>query len=292
MPTTSPTILIAGCGYLGLELATRCRARGWRAIGLTRTEDSAAAAARTSGVEILAADLGDRDSLLAVRDRVPAISLLVHAASSSRGGPEAYQRVFIDGLANLHDVFRPERLVFTSSTSVYGQSDGSQVTEASPAEPASATSRLLREAEAIALAAGGLVARLAGIYGPGRCVVLRKFLDGSAVIEDGGNRVLNHIHRDDAADAILAMLVSRDAHGVYNVADDTPLTQLAVYQAFADHFTLPLPPAGPRPADRKRGWTSKQVANTRLRALGWSPRFPSLPDALLRDTRLVASIHP
>ena len=292
MPLVPPTILIAGCGFLGRDIAVRSRAMGWRAIGLVRSEESAAETSREIGVEMIAADLGDRDSLVAARARLPAISLVVHAASSSRGGPEAYQRVFIEGLANLREIFAPQRLVFTSSTSVYGQSDGSRVTESSLAAPTSATSRQLLEAETVALAGGGLVARLAGLYGPGRCVVLRKFLDGSAVIEDGGTRVLNHIHRDDAADAILAMLSDPASHGIFNVADNTPLLQLAVYQAFARQFNLPLPPTGPRPENRKRGWTSKQVDNSRLRSLGWAPHYPSLPAALTLDPRLVPSVLP
>jgi nucleoside-diphosphate-sugar epimerase len=289
MPTTSPVILIAGCGYLGREIASRCLSRGWRVAGLTRTDESASIPER-AGVEMFTADIGDRDALLTVRGKLPTVAMVVHAASSSRGGPDAYQRVFIEGLANLHAVFAPRRLLFTSSTSVYGQTDGARVDESAPTTPLSATSRILLDAEKLVLANGGIVARLAGIYGPGRCVVLRKFLDGSAVIEDGGSRILNHIHRDDAATAMLTLLEAQTAHGIYNVADDCPLDQLSVYKDFARQFDLPLPPAGPRPLGRKRGWTSKQVDNSRLRAMGWSPRFPSLTDALRDDPRLIPSI--
>ena len=136
----------------------------------------------------------------------------------------------------------------------------------------------LLEAESITLDAGGIVARLSGIYGPGRSVILKKFLSGEAVIEEDGRRFLNQIHRDDAARAIFHLATTR-ATGVFNVSDSTPLSQLACYQALSEIFSRPLPPGGPRDLNRKRGWTHKQVSNAKLRATGWQPEFPSFLDA-------------
>ena len=95
---------------------------------------------------------------------------LVDCVSSGRGGgPEAYRRVYLEGARNLRAAFRPARFVYTGSTSVYAQVDGSAVDEFSPAAPDRETGRILRETEEVVLAApGGTVARLAGIYGPGR----------------------------------------------------------------------------------------------------------------------------
>ena len=164
--------------------------------------------------------------------------------------------------------------MFTSSTSVYAQTDGSIVTEESPAVPDRETGRLLLEAERVTLDAGGVVARLSGIYGPGRSVILKKFLSGEAVIEEDGRRFLNQIHRDDAARAVFHLATSR-ATGVFNVSDSTPLTQLGCYEKLSAMFSRPLPPCGPRDLNRKRGWTHKQVSNAKLRATGWQPEFPS-----------------
>ena len=71
------------------------------------------------------------------------------------------------------DELRPGRFVFCSSTSVYGQTDGACVTEESPATPGRETGCILRETEDLVLQRTGTVARLAGIYGPGRSVLLR-----------------------------------------------------------------------------------------------------------------------
>ena len=123
----------------------------------------------------------------------------------------AYRAVYLDGARNLFEVLTPRRLVFTSSTSVYAQTDGGWVDEESAALPEVETGRLLRETEEFVLHTGGIVARIAGIYGPGRSVLLRKFFAGEAVIEDGGARYLNQVHRDDVATALLALATAASA---------------------------------------------------------------------------------
>jgi nucleoside-diphosphate-sugar epimerase len=272
----SGQIVIAGCGFLGEAAAGFFLEAGWRVLGLCATEESAAR-------------LADRPFPVAVVDiskpiRVPAgwesPDVVVHCASSGRGGADAYRAVYRDGLEHLRDAFSPGRLIFTGSTSVYSQVDGGWVTEDSPAEPDRETGRVLLEAEKVALEAGGVVARLAGIYGPGRSVLLKKFLEGSAVLEAGGNRWINQIHRDDGARALLQLARDEPAAGIYNVCDDTPTTQREIYGWIADHLNRPLPPEGPADLNRKRGWTSKRISNAQLRSLGWSPRYPGYRDAL------------
>lgn len=257
-------LLLIGNGYLGKAVSRVFRDGGWEVVPVSLS----------GGEGSIACDVGDRESVKSL----PTADFIVHCAASGRGGAEAYQRVYVDGCRNLTEAFPGVPLLFTSSTSVYSQTDGSAVTEDSPAIPERETGRLLLEAETITLAAGGIVARLAGIYGPERSVILKKFLTGEAVIEEDGRRFLNQIHRDDAARAIYHLATTR-ATGVFNVSDSTPLSQLACYQALSAMFSRPLPPTGPRDLNRKRGWTHKQVSNAKLRATGWKPEFPSFLDA-------------
>lgn len=257
-------VLLIGYGYLGREIGRVFREDGWDVIPVS-----------LSGAEhSLGCDVGSAAGVA----RLPAADFIVHCAASGRGGAEAYRHVYVEGCRNLAKSFPGVPLLFTSSTSVYAQTDGSVVNEDSPAEPDRETGRLLLEAENITLAAGGVVARLSGIYGPGRSVILRKFLSGEAVIEEDGRRFLNQIHRDDAARAVLH-LARTGAAGIFNVSDSTPLSQLACYQELGRIFRRPLPPAGPRDVNRKRGWTHKRVANAKLLASGWQPVFPSFPEA-------------
>lgn len=269
-------IVIAGCGFLGEAAAGFFLEAGWRVLGLCATEDSAARLAQRP-FPVAVADISKRLSVPAGWERP---DVVVHCASSGRGGADAYRAVYRDGLEHLREAFAPKRLIFTGSTSVYSQVDGGWVDEESPAEPDRETGQVLLEAEKIALEAGGIVARLAGIYGPGRSVLLKKFLEGSAVLEAGGNRWINQIHRDDGARALLQLARDEAAAGIYNVCDDTPTTQREIYGWIAAFLNRPLPPEGPADMNRKRGWTSKRIRNARLRALGWRPSYPSYRDAL------------
>lgn len=254
-------LLLIGYGYLGREIARVFRADGWEV----------AAASHSGGADSLACDVGDPHSVAAL----PAADFIIHCAASGRGGEDAYRHVYRDGCANLTRTFPGTPLLFTSSTSVYAQNDGSVVTEESPAIPERETGRLLLEAERITLESGGIVARLAGIYGPGRSVILKKFLTGEAVVEEDGRRFLNQIHRDDAARAIHHLSTRHPGGGIFNIGDSQPLSQLECYQALAHLFGKPLPPTVPRDLNRKRGWTHKQVSNGKIRATGWEPRYPS-----------------
>ena len=258
-------LLLIGQGYLGQAITRVFRENGWEVI----------ATSLSGGNETLACDIGNPDDVA----KLPVADFIVHCAASGRGGADAYQHVYVDGCHNLVEQFPGVPLLFTSSTSVYSQTDGSIVTEESPAIPERETGNLLLAAENITLAANGIVARLAGIYGPERSVILKKFLSGEAVIEEDGQRFLNQIHRDDAARTILHLATSGIRGEVFNVSDSTPLTQRKCYESLCRIFPRPLPPSGPRDLNRKRGWTHKQVSNAKLRATGWQPEFPSYLNA-------------
>jgi nucleoside-diphosphate-sugar epimerase len=288
-------ILIAGCGYLGQELARQAQAAGHRVLGLTRSANSAQALSN-GGIPARAADLSaPLDDLAA---EFPDITAVVHCAAGGKGsGPDTYRAVYLEGMRNLRRAFPSARPVFTSSTSVYAQIDGSTVTEESPAHPERETGKLLRQSENETFAAGGTVLRLAGIYGPGRSVLLRQFLLGESTIDvrteapttpDG--RWVNQIHRTDAASALLMAASGALAPGIYNCADSAPMLQRTIYLELARRFTRPLPPEAAPDANRKRGWTHKRVDNSKLRAAGWQARFPSWFDALDHDPALVPSI--
>jgi nucleoside-diphosphate-sugar epimerase len=283
-----PRVLIAGCGFVGLATARALHGAGWEVLGCTHSADSARALAGES-FAVRAADLTEPAALETLSEW-RGCDAIVHCASSGRGGADAYRAVYLGGARNLLSVLAPRHLLFTCSTSVYAQNDGAWVTEESPAEPDRETGRILRETEELVLAHGGCVARLAGIYGPGRSVLLKKFFSGEAVIEGDGQRWINQAHRDDIATA-LALLVARRARGIFNVSDDTPLTQRDLYEWLAAHFSRPLPPTGPIDTNRKRGVTSKRVSNARLRTLGWTPRYPSFRDAVAGDPALLSALR-
>jgi nucleoside-diphosphate-sugar epimerase len=274
-------VFIAGCGYVGQATARWLHARGWEVLGGTHSPESAAALA-AEPYRVLACDITDPAAIAAL----PRVEAVVHCASSGRGGVDEYRAIYLEGARVLREVLAPRQFLFTSSTSVYAQVEAEVVTEESAATPGRETGRILREAEEFVLANGGTVARLAGIYGPGRSVLLRKFFSGEAVIEGDGGRLINQVHRDDIASA-LGLLLETGARGIFNVCDDHPMTQRSVYEWLAQRFDKPLPPSGPIDPNRKRGWTNKHVSNAKLRALGWRPRYPSFREAVEKEAALL-----
>lgn len=287
-------LLVIGCGFVGERAADLLHEAGHRVTGVTHSSASAERLAAAKPWRVLACDIADAGQVARLAEATGPVDAYLHCASSGRGGAEAYQAVYVDGLRHLLAAFPGARAVFTSSTSVYPQTDGSVVTEASPAEPAKDTGRLLRAAEDLAVAAGGIAARVAGIYGPGRSFVLKNLLEGKAGIEttpdvpDG--RCLNQIHRDDAATALAHLAVRPGLAGIYNVVDDSPLPQRECLERLAFLFSLPPPPERAPDPGRKRGWTHKRVSNARLRATGWQPRHPDYFRALQDDPDLASSI--
>ncbi len=212
---------------------------------------------------------------------------VINCAATGGGTPADYEALYRRGAENLVAWLAGSpvrRFVYTSSTSVYGQNDGSLVTESSPVEPGSDSGRILAETEQIYVAAAkekklpAMVLRLAGIYGPGRGHWFKQFLRGTALIEGDGSRNLNMIHRDDVAGAIIAALERGRPGEIYNVVDDEPVSQLAFFEWLAAKLNRPLPPAGavPGPDARRRGVTNKRISNQKLKAeLGYRCKYPT-----------------
>lgn len=269
-----PSLLIAGAGYLGQEIE-RLAEPNYQVHTLTKS----------GGNGSMACNLSDDAEVASIAGLIPAPDYVIHCASSGRGGPDAYRGVFLKGCRSLLDHFPKSRLLFTSSTSVYHQTDGSEVDESSATQPERETSQLLLEAEKIVIAGRGTVARLAGLYGPDRSVVWRKFRADEATIEEDGRRILNQINVHDAARACL-FLLEKKASGIFNVSDSVPLTQLETYQGLSKILDKPLPITGEKNTSRKRAWTHKKVLNSKLTNLGWQPNYASFLDAAKEFPRI------
>lgn len=272
----SRSVLIAGCGFVGLPLARNFVSSGWETYALTATESSAANL-RAEQFGAFAVDITEKASFrrLAVRT----VDVVIHCASSGRGAAGNYAAVFFAGTQNLVSNLEYGHFIFCSSTSVYAQVDGSWVDELSMAAPERETGQILRKTEDLVLNSSGTVARLAGLYGPGRCAPLQKLLDGRATIEGDGTRVMNMLHQVDASGA-LRFLAETESNGLFNVVDNEPVAEIEWHRYVCRRLNKPLPPVGLRDLNRKRGWTSKRVSNQKLRSLGWNPIYPTFKEGL------------
>jgi nucleoside-diphosphate-sugar epimerase len=270
-------ILIAGCGYVGTATADLFHTAGWLVEGWTHSPVSAAQLLNKP-YPVTAVDMTDRHQ---VNARPQNFDLVIHCASTRGGDAEAYRRLYFDGVQNLLDRFVGATLLFTSSTSVYGQQEGEHVNEQSPTEPQHEKGKILLETEKMVLGRGGIVARLAGIHGPARSAILTSFLRGTAVIDPTSERFMNHVHRDDIATALklLGETPLRQT-SVYNVVDNEPILRSECYRWLADKLGRSPPRRGDALGSGKRGRSNKQVSNTRLRECGWKPRFPTFGSAM------------
>jgi nucleoside-diphosphate-sugar epimerase len=263
-------VLIVGCGYVGLPLGMELVRLGHEVFGLRR---SAPEESKITGIIPLQADVTNAASLAKLpRD----FDWVVNCAASGGGSVEDYQSLYLEGNRNLISWLAatpPKRLVYTSSTSVYGQNDGSIVTEESPAQPDAATAKILVQAEELLLDAArtgfpAVVLRVAGIYGPGRGHAFKQFLNGEARIEGAGSRHFNMIHRDDLISVIIAALERGRPGEIYNAIDDEPVTQWKFFEWLAAELKRPPPPkvAADEEVWRKRGVTNKRASNAKLHA--------------------------
>jgi len=277
---------ILGCGYVGLELCRQLVDEDHEVVGVRRSEAGLARVDEAGG-EPLEADVTDRDALAAVPD----VDAVVFAASSGGRSAEAARQIYVRGLQTVVDHFAarpspPQRFVYTSSTGVYGDHGGDWVDESTPVEPTTEKTRVLADAETVALAhAGdrgidGTVARLAGLYGPNR-YRLERYFEGP--VTEGYRNV---IHRDDAAGAIRHVLCTDRARAeAVLVVDDEPVDKWAFADWLADQCGVERPEkqtVEERLADadlsgpaRRRLQTSKRCANAKLRSLGYEFEYPS-----------------
>ncbi len=273
-----PKTLIAGCGYVGEATADLFHSAGWKVEGWVHSKESAA---RLSGkpYSIRVLDVSQRGE---VGKYAGSFDAVIHCASSRGGDAEAYRQIYLNGARHLLENFRKAKILFTSSTSVYAQRDGSWVTEESETKPLRETSRILLEVENLILEKRGIVVRLAGIYGPQRSALLSKFLNGTATIDPQSDRFVNQVHRDDIALALF-LLLNREAQEslqIYNVVDDQPILQSECYRWLAQRLNRPLPPIRKSEQPRKRGDTNKRVNNAKLHQLGWTSDYPTFGDAM------------
>ncbi|RAI70398.1 SDR family NAD(P)-dependent oxidoreductase [Pseudomonas fluorescens] len=271
---SAPTVLIAGCGDVGSRLATQLLAAGWEVHGLRRDVSRL-----PEGVIGVAGDLFNKDC--PATWPVGAVDYLVYCAAATDHDEAGYRAAYVQGLEHvlewLNDYGQvPNRLLFVSSSSVYGQQDGEWVDEASPAVAVGYSGRVMLEAEQLALKSGmpASIVRLTGIYGPGREWLLTQVRRGYRVAVEPP-LYANRIHADDAA-GLMACLLEADRRGValddvYIGVDDEPAALADVVNWLRGY--LGVTEWDDDSSVRRTG--SKRCTNVRAKALGWMPKYPS-----------------
>jgi len=275
-------VLVAGCGWLGTALARTLVARGDRVTGIRRDAARAAALA-AHGIEPLALDL----SAPGAEAALPAADAMVACQSAATESPGAYRAAYLGATAALLSAARrggARAFVYTGSTGVFGQRDGSDVDEATPPAPASETAEVLVQAERLVLGAPARLGvparlvRLSGLYGPGRAGTLARVRSGALALGPGDDAFMNFCHLDDAVAFVLAALERGRPGATYHGSDAAPPRRREVITWVAERLGLePARREGAGPPGPNRRIRSEATR----RELGVALRWPSFREGFL-----------
>jgi nucleoside-diphosphate-sugar epimerase len=278
MPETK---LIIGCGYLGRRVARQWVARGASVYALTRSETNAREL-ESLGIHPVLGDVMDSASLRAL----PRAESILYSVGLDRRAEHSQRAVYVGGLENVLRVVASAapKIVYVSSTSVYGQSEGEWVDEASECRPRTPNGQVCLEAEQRlrAQVPSAILLRLAGLYGPWRLVARIDQLKSAAPLAGNPDAWLNLIHIDDAAAAVVACEEHGRPGSIYLGCDDRPMARKEYYAQLAALIGAPQPrfDAGDLTAAERRE-LNKRCSNRRLREeLRMELRVPTIAEGL------------
>jgi nucleoside-diphosphate-sugar epimerase len=223
---------------------------------------------RSLGIEPIVGDVTDPASL-----KLPAVGTVLYAIGLDRSAGKSMREVYLGGLTNVLDALSaPRRFIYVSSTSVYGQSSGEWVDEDSATEPADENGRIVLECERLlhSRLPSAIILRFAGIYGPGRMIKRVAIEKGEPLAVDA-DKVINLIHVEDGARAVIAAVERGRPGSAYNVADGQAVTRREFYTEMAQIVGAPPPQFQSFAGER----TNRCIINRRMLAeLGVELRYP------------------
>jgi nucleoside-diphosphate-sugar epimerase len=282
------SVFIVGCGDMGKRVAREYLAEGIPVSALLRSPEKGAAL-EAMGIRTIFADLDDPATLIGLPT---AGATLLYFAPPPGGG---HQDPRVQNLCRaMTPGDEPARVVYMSTSGVYGDCGDGTVTEESPAIPLTPRGKRRLHAESQFREWGArqnvpvIILRVTGIYGPGRLPV-SQLTTGQPVLEAGIANLTNRIHADDLT-AVCRAAADRGENGqIYNVSDGHPTTMTDYFNAAADFLGLPRP--------RQVSWEearrlmsplmlsyvaeSRRMDNRKIREeLGVTLRYPTLAEGI------------
>ncbi len=282
------SLYIVGCGDIGTRVARLAAARQLKVYALSRgikfPHDSV-----VSGVEFKFCDLDDAESL----SKLDFTGAALLYAAPPPGGGVTDTRVS-SFLAAIKQGCEPLKIVYLSTTSVYGDCGDELISEERPVNPANHTARRRCDAENCFSTWGQergvpvIVLRVSGIYGAGR-IPMQRILSQEPLLDEQEVGFTNRIHSDDLATVCLAALDKGEGGEIFNVCDGEISKMTDYFNAITDQLNLPRLPQVSREEARKvmsplmfsYMTESRQVSNRKmLEKLGISLKYPTLSEGL------------
>jgi len=233
--------MIIGCGDIGRRVARLAREKRIPVFALVRSGKSAEELKELA----IRAIPGDLDEPASLRNLPTKDTVLFYFAPPPGGGvTDPRMRAFC---AAVHQGDEPRKVVYISTSGVYGDCGSTVVTEETPVNPQTARAKRRLDAETVLGQWGKersvavVILRVTGIYGPGRLPVTY-IESGHPVLSEQDAPFTNRIHADDLARICLAAAERGEAGDVFNVSDGQPGTMTQYFNAVADILGLPRPP--------------------------------------------------
>ena len=291
-----PRVLIVGCGDIGQRVAKKLVAR-YRVLALARS-DAAAARLRLQGIVPIRGDLDQHRSLQRLSGLATQVVHLAPPPGEGTDDPRtrrllATLRAPKRGAKN-RPIVAPARLLYISTSGVYGDCSGARVPETRPAQPQSARARRRAVAERQVRALGHRgswrtsILRVPGIHGPDR-LPLQRLGGGQPVMRCDEDSWGNHVGADDLATAICVLLRQGRPQRIYNVCDSDPQPMGVYLNRLCAALGLPpLPEVSRSEAEQRLSpslWSfqreSRRMDNSRLlRETRWRPHLATVDDLI------------
>ena len=281
--------LIFGCGYLGRRAAMTWLANGDEVFALTRSAENATNLSAV-GIEPVVGDVTQPETLASLPD----VDTILYSVGFDRNAGPTKREVYVDGPRHALSAIKGRcgRLLHISSTSVYGQHDGEEIDESSPAEASHESGVICREAEQLvtefsrSTGTQTTILRLSGIYGPGRLLSRVEAIREGLKLPGPADSWLNLIHVDDAVSVVVKAASAPDLAPLYLVSDDEPIRRRDYYEALARLTDSPAPQFDPDAVARHTRGLGKRCRNDFLKEqlMKVTLKFPTitigLPHAL------------
>ena len=239
------TVLIVGCGGIGRRVAARLPASRFNVTGIVRSGESVEALAK-AGVRAVCIDLDRPDPGMEhyLEQDCRDSDIFYFAPPPPAGEKDLRMQAFLGVLSGKTGV---RRIVYISTSAVYGDCHGAWITESQPLNPTTPRGQRRQDAEqqlrdwCRTHAVQWVILRVPGIYGPGK-LPLARLRKGTPVLREADAPYTNRIHADDLAAICVAAMHSSIANTVYNVSDGHPGNMTDYFFRVADAAGLPRPP--------------------------------------------------
>lgn len=261
-------LFVLGAGYVGKALLSSLKSSDYELYTSTTKEEKVEELkAYAHHVSVLKGK--DKEKLKEILDKCDGVIILVAPKNGAN-----YRETYFETAQHLSSLLekreRPFYLLYTSSTSVYENIEGKEVTETTILHPQSENARVLVETEELYLNCSNknitsCILRLGGIYGPQREIEKRAHHLSGKEMEGTGEESTNHIHLEDIVSAI-QFCISHRLKGIYNLVNNDHPTREKLYSTLCDALGLPLPTWNPDfPSVKKYVVSNEKIAHAGFR---------------------------